>query len=132
MKKFALYGVLVILFFFILYETHYRKFYKSESIRFSEIKQIKPLSLDIIERDKGAWKRNPFTYKKSSLKEKTDSNIPLDINIEAIVTGDKKYALINGKIFKIGDMIGNSRIVDIQRHKVILLINKIKKEIYIF
>lgn len=87
-----------------------------------------------VERDKDRWRRDPFNQKEVVKKEafKTSFDEEINVNIEAIVTGDKNYAIINGKIIKAGDKIGDYKIETIQKHKVIFKKNGIKKEVYIY
>lgn len=54
------------------------------------------------------------------------------MNIEAIITGEKNYAIVNGKIIKVGDRIGGYKVESISKHKIIFSKDKTKKEVHIY
>ncbi|MCX7770298.1 MAG: hypothetical protein N2202_04355 [Proteobacteria bacterium] len=88
-----------------------------------------------IERDRANWKRNPFSHKnneRTGIIQTTVLEEEININVEAIVTGHKNYAIVNGKIIRVGDKIGGYKVESIQKHKIIFSKNGNKKEVYIY
>lgn len=85
-----------------------------------------------VERDQNNWRRDPFIQNYRTKGKTSKIYLDEEINIEAIVTGDKNYAIVNGKIVKRGDKIGDYQVISIQKHKIIFSKNGTKKELYIY
>lgn len=69
-------------------------------------------------KDNSKWKRDPF---KSEIKSDEDISYET-FNLEGIIQRDGKgYALINGRLYGIGDSINGEKVNAVERHSVILL-----------
>lgn len=72
-----------------------------------------------IEKDNKSWRRNPFLMKHKPLKIESFANIEEKINVEAIIIGNNKgYAIVNGKMVKVGDKIADSVVTEISRYQI--------------
>lgn len=139
LKKFFLPIVIIIVFvsFFYALNIYLKKNIKSTNLYGSIVTKegFEDTIFQKIEKDKNSWRRDPFNNQKGNYKETTIKNLfdeEIDINVEAIVTGDKNYAIVNGKIIRVGDKIGRYKVDAIQKHKLIFNKDGIKKEVYIY
>lgn len=139
LKKFFLPIVIIIVFvsFFYALNIYLKKNIKSTNLYGSIITKegSEDTIFQKIEKDKNSWRRDPFNNQKANYKETTIKNLfdeEIDINVEAIVIGDKNYAIVNGKIIRVGDKIGRYKVDAIQKHKLIFNKEGIKKEVFIY
>lgn len=138
LKRFFLISSIVVLVVAIFY---FLNLYLKRSIKNTDLygkavtsMSVKKISFRKIERDKEVWKRNPFNHKKENREKlfRTPLDKEINLDIGAIVTGEKNYAIVNGKIIKAGDKIDGYKVVTIQKHKIIFDKNGIRKEVYIY
>lgn len=91
---------------------------------------------EITSQDSGKWKREPFVMTnkmnksaiKNTLSPITTKNARVeDINLQGILSSENRYhALINGHVYKVGDIFDEFTISDISRYRVIVEKNKEK------
>ncbi|MDD2364856.1 MAG: hypothetical protein PHN84_01690 [Desulfuromonadaceae bacterium] len=105
---------------------------------------LKTASLsNILNEDAKAWDRDPFigklakkravplTSKLNGYKATKQVENEEEINLQGIIQSDNTYhALINGRALKTGDMIGTTRIQQINRYQVVLQNAKKEKIVY--
>ncbi len=93
--------------------------------------------------DSGKWRREPFigadskkakspaAISPAGKKAVAESSDSTDINLQGIMQADKSYhALINGRVFKVGDKIGRLTIFEISRYRVVVQNHNKEKNIY--
>lgn len=77
--------------------------------------------------DTAGWKRDPFNLqatavaKKTGKKEEKKPAIGEDIRLAGIVKRDgKSHALINGRVYSVGDRIGDAVITEINKNGIVV------------
>jgi hypothetical protein len=74
-----------------------------------------------------AWQNDPFSLPKSVMDKKTEKQ---KVVLKLVAIMDSKagrYAIIGGEIVKKGDKIGDEKVAEIERDKVVLIRNNAKR-----
>jgi hypothetical protein len=76
-------------------------------------------------------RKSPAAISPAGKKAVAESSDSTDINLQGIMQADKSYhALINGRVFKVGDKIGRLTIFEISRYRVVVQNHNKEKNIY--